>query len=99
MPSRAQVRDDRTLQPGPLWELVDVRRDPLEHESQDLRVTAGAFTDEPKTSLEANDVGALAEVLRELIVEKPRVADANAPGRILKVRRKELPRPAVRRIA
>ena len=99
MPSRAQMRDDRALQLGPLWELVDVRRDPLEHESQDLRVTIGAFTDDPKTSLEANDVGALVEVLRELIVEKPRVAHANAPGRFRKVRRKEFLRPAERRIA
>src|SRR3989442_9991571 len=99
VPSGAQVRDDRALQRGPLRELVDVRRDPLEHESQDLGVTVGVPTDDPKASLEANDVRALVEVLRELIVEEPRVAHANAPRRFRKVRRKEFPGPAERRVA
>ena len=54
--ARAQVRDDSALQRRPLWKLVEVRRDPLEHESQDVGVTVATLTDDPKAPLEANDV-------------------------------------------
>jgi hypothetical protein len=83
------VRDDRALEFRALRKLVDVRRDAMEDEPQEIRVAIAALADERELALEPHDVGLRLEEVGELGIEKPGRADREARRRFGEVAREE----------
>src|ERR1700694_5826743 len=89
LPPRTQVRDDGAFERRATGKVVDVRRDAVEDEPQDVRVAVVALAHEREPALETEDVRVRLEVLGKLRIEQPRRADRKTRRRPREMTREE----------
>src|SRR5206468_8612442 len=89
MLSGFEMSDDRAFERRALREVVDVRRDAVEHEPQDIGVALVALADQCEATLETENVRIRLEVLGKLWIEQPRGADRKTRGRVWEVAREK----------
>jgi hypothetical protein len=78
----AKMRDDRALERRALREIVYVRREAMEYESEHIRVAVVAISGQRESALETHDVRLGRQIVGELRIEQPRVADPKAGRRL-----------------
>src|SRR5882672_12364548 len=97
--SCTEMSDDRALECRPLREVVDIRRDPMEYEPQDIGIAIEALAHQLEAALESHDVRLGLQVLGELRIEQPRRADPQTRRRLREMPREEGRRPGERVVA